>query len=101
MFKSFRLTILSTLVLTAFTTQASFSVTKPLAQKTQSLKVIKPKVDVPICYMEAVNGSILNLSNLCKQKSTNSSTRLNPTSSNLYNDSLMKKSDDELYGKGN
>lgn len=100
MFKSFRLTILSTIVLTAFTTQASFSITKPLAQKTQSLEVTKPKVDVPICYMEAVNGSILNLSNLCK-KSINSSTRSNPTSSNPYNDSLMKKSDDELYGKGN
>lgn len=100
MFNLFRLTVLFTLVLTTFIAEASLSSTASL-QKTQASKVIKPDANVPICYMKTASGNILNLSNLCKQESIDSSTRSNRISPRAQNDSRMKKSDDELYGKGN
>lgn len=101
MFKFFRLTaFLFTLVLTTFIAEASLSNTLSL-QKTQVPKVIKPDANVPICYMKMANGNILNLSNLCKQELIDFNTRSNRISPRARNDSRMKKSDDELYGKGN
>lgn len=100
MFEFFRLTVLFTLVLTALTAEASLSNTASL-QKAQASKVTKPDANIPICYMKTANGNILNLSNLCKQESINSGTRSNRISPRVRSDSRMKKSDDELYGKGN
>lgn len=102
MWNCFQLTVfLFTIILTQFTAEASLTARVPLAAKIQSLPVVKPDADVPICYMKTSDGSILNLSSLCKQEHTNSSTRSNQTFFNPYKDSQMKKSDDELYGKEN
>lgn len=99
--KPFWLLVFLSIFFTAFLTRASFILATPSPQTTQSLEVIKSKVDVPTCYMETANGTVLNLSNLCQQLSTNSDTRSNLPSPSPYNSSLIKKFDDELYGKGN
>ncbi|MDZ4873355.1 MAG: hypothetical protein CLLPBCKN_002751 [Chroococcidiopsis cubana SAG 39.79] len=99
--KPFWLLVFLTIFFTAFITRASFTLAKSSPQKTPSVEVINFKVDVPTCYMETAKGTVLNLSNLCKQPYTNSDTRSNLSSPRPYNSSLIKKFDDELYGKGN
>lgn len=99
--KPFWLLAFLSILFTAFVTRASFILAKPSPQKPPALEVIKFKVDVPTCYMETAKGTVLNLSNLCQQPSTNSDTRSNSSSLKPYDSSLIKKFDDELYGKGN
>lgn len=86
------------ITLIAFIAKASAGLTVP-SQKPESLEVIKSKIDVPLCYMETANGTILDLSSLCQQ-SPNLRTLLNQPSPHPYNYSLIKKFDDELYGEG-
>lgn len=96
MLKLFWLVACLYIVLTAFIAKASAGIP---SQKPESSEVIKPKIDVPICYMETANGIILDLSSLCKQ-SPNLRTRSNQLSPHPYNYSSIKKFDDELYGEG-
>lgn len=100
MLKSVRLITLLSIFFMAFIAKANVGITVPLPQATQFSKVIQSKIYVPICYMETANGTILDLSSLCK-KSSNSSMLSNPPSPSPYNYSLMKKFDEELYGEGN
>lgn len=101
MFKSFRLITLLLLILIVFIAQASFSLPLPSIEKTQSSEVIESKVNIPMCYMETADGVILDLSNLCRQQFTDLDTRSTPPSPSLYNNSMINKFDDELYGKEN
>lgn len=98
MLKLFWLVACLYIVLTTFVAKASAGLTVP-SQKTESSEVIKSKIDVPICYMQTANGTILDLSSLCKQ-SSNLRTRSTQPSPSPYNYSSIKKFDDELYGEG-
>ena len=101
MIKSFLMTALLAVALTIFIAEANFSLPPPLPQQIQSLEVVSSEVDVPICYMKTVDGRILDLSRFCEKKPGASSIRSVPPSPSPYNNSSIKKFDDELYGKEN
>ena len=84
-------TFLAVFALTAFITEAAFS--HPLPQESSKVAT----VDVPACYMQTANGTILSLSKLCKKQPVD----LAPTFPSPYDAAAIEKFDQELYGEGN
>ena len=81
--------------LTAFIAEAAFS--HPLPQESSKVAT----VDVPACYMQTTNGTILSLSKLCEKQPVDSGIRSAPTFPSPYDAAAIEKFDRELYGEGN
>lgn len=96
MLKLFRLTAFSVFVLSTLLGETAFGSSPP--KKDQNLNVAESETDVPVCYIQTTNNTILNLSRLCNQ--TPKDSKVKPTRT-PYNFTAIKKFNDEVYGKDN
>lgn len=104
MVKSFWLTASLSVALTASIAEAAFSV--PIPQENQSSGVVESKVakseaNVPLCYMKTADGRILDLSSFCDKQAGDSGLQAARPAPTPYNNSAIKKFDNELYGEEN
>ncbi len=107
MFKSLWLTTSLSVTLTALIAEVAFSV--PPYKENPSLKAKQQLAqlgnEIPLCYIQTSDGRVLDLTNLCKEQSGTGETGTNVSAvrsvPSPYNNSAIKKFDDELYGEGN
>lgn len=102
MFKSLWLTTSLFVTLTTLIAEVALSV--PPYKENPSLKAKQQLAqlgnEVPLCYIQTSDGRVLDLTNLCKEQTGTNVSAIPPVSS-PYNNSAIKKFDDELYGEGN
>lgn len=94
------LVISLSVALTIISANTAFSNTQP--QKPENAEVVKAELETPLCYLQTPDGKTWNLNSLCEQtpKDPNSSPRTVAVT-NPYNNTAIKKFDEDLYGEGN
>lgn len=102
MFKSLWLTTCLSVTLTGLIAEVALGV--PPRKQTPSVEAKQQlaefRIEVPLCYIQTSDGRVLDLTNLCKEQSGTTVSAVRPITS-PYNNSAIKKFDDELYGVGN
>lgn len=107
MFKSLWLITSLSVTLTALIAEVAFGVPshkqKPSLEAKQELAQFGN--EVPLCYIQTSDGKVLDLTNLCKEQAQSgisaSNVNVARPAPSPYNNSAIKKFDDELYGEGN
>lgn len=79
---------------------AAFGNTQP--QKSEPPAVVQAEAETPLCYLQTPDGKTWNLNSLCENapKDANSQ-RSNVAVVNPYNNNVIKKFDEDLYGENN
>lgn len=96
--KLFQLTAFLFIALSALLGETAFG-SSP-TEKAQNSKVSESVEDVPVCYIQTTNGTVLNLSSLCNQNPKDPKVNSAPTRT-PYNFTAIKKFNDEVYGNDN
>ncbi len=104
MLKSLQWIAVLTVALTAVTSKAILAA--PVEKKPQAKEVIPEELqfgaEVPLCYIRTADGRALDLTNLCKERPEAANISAVPsTPQPTYDNSAIKKFDDELYGVDN
>lgn len=103
MLKSLQWLAVLTVALTAATSKAVLAA--PVEKKPQAKVVIPEELqfgaEVPLCYIRTADGRALDLTNLCKERPETTNISAVPPTQPAYDNSAIKKFDDELYGVDN
>lgn len=93
------LVISLSVALTIISANSAFSKTQP--QKAENAEVVKAEAETPLCYLQTPDGKTWNLNSLCEPTNKNPNSSRTVAVTNPYNNTVIKKFDDDLYGKSN